>query len=144
MKRVLQNSLAVLVGLVVGSLVNMGLITIGGLLIPDPTGMDTSDMTDLQENIKLLPPKNFVFPFLAHALGTLSGAALAARIAASHPMTLAILIAFFFLAGGISMVIMVGGPLWFIGVDLLVAYIPMGALAGKLCQRDVLKPAPDE
>ena len=102
MKRVLQNSIAVLVGLVVGSLVNMGLITIGGLLIPDPTGMDTSDMMNLQENIKLLPPKNFVFPFLAHALGTLSGAALAARIAASHPMTLAILIAFFFLAGGIS------------------------------------------
>ena len=139
MKRILQNSLSVLVGLVVGSLVNMGLIIIGGLLIPD-----TSDMTNLQENIKLLPPKNFIFPFLAHALGTLSGAALAARIAASHPKTLAILIAFFFLAGGISMVIMVGGPLWFIGVDLLVAYIPMGALAGKLCQRDVLKPAPDE
>ena len=59
-------------------------------------------------------------------------------------MTFAILIAFFFLAGGISMVIMVGGPLWFIGLDLLVAYIPMGALAGKLCQRDVLKPTPDE
>ena len=139
MKRILQNSLSVLVGLVVGSLVNMGLIIIGGLLIPD-----TSDMTNLQENIKLLPPKNFIFPFLAHALGTLSGAALAARIAASHPKTLAILIAFFFLAGGISMVIMVGGPLWFIGLDLLVAYIPMGVLAGKLCQRDVLKPDPDE
>ena len=144
MKRILQNTLAVFVGLVIGSVVNMGLVMIGGLLIPNPPGIDPADMTNLQENIKLLPPQNFVFPFLAHALGTLSGAALTARIAASHPMTLAILIAFFFLAGGISMVIMVGGPLWFIGLDLLVAYIPMGVLAGKLCQRDALETIPDE
>ncbi len=144
MKRILQNILAVFVGLMIGSVVNMGLVLIGGLLIPNPPGIDTADLTNLQENIKLLPPQNFVFPFLAHALGTLSGAALAARIAASHPMTFAILIAFFFLAGGISMVIMVGGPLWFIGLDLLVAYIPMGVLAGKLCQRDALETIPDE
>ena len=97
MKRILQNTLAVFVGLIIGSAVNMGLVWIGGLLIPNPPGIDTADMTNLQENIKLLPPQNFVFPFLAHALGTLSGAALAARIAASHPMTFAILIAFFFL-----------------------------------------------
>ena len=75
---------------------------------------------------------NFLFPFLAHALGTLSGAFIAAKIAASRPMILAMVIGVFFLIGGIMMVSMVGGPIWFNATDLLLAYIPMGYLGGVL------------
>ena len=46
------------------------------------------------------PQKNFVFPFLAHALGTLAGAFVAAKIAASHKMRFALAIGFLFLLGG--------------------------------------------
>jgi hypothetical protein len=91
----------------------------------------------------LLKPRNFIFPFLAHALGTLAGAAVAARIAASHPMTFAIFIGVLFLAGGITMVVMVGGPLWFILTDLLLAYIPMGILGGMLASRKLTQTSED-
>ena len=37
-----------------------------------------------------------------------------------------------FLIGGLMMVYMCGGPVWFIASDLLLAYIPMGILGGIL------------
>jgi hypothetical protein len=138
-----MNTLAVIAGFIFGSVVNMGLITIGPFVFANPEGVDMSNMDNLQENIKLLKPVNFIFPFLAHALGTLAGAAVAARIAASQPMTFAIFIGVLFLAGGITMVVMVGGPLWFILTDLLLAYIPMGILGGMLACRKLTQTSED-
>jgi hypothetical protein len=77
-------------------------------------------------------PVNFIFPFLAHALGTFAGAFAAAKLAASHSAKFAIGIGVFFLIGGVAAVYMLGGPLWFIVTDLLVAYIPMGYLGALL------------
>ena len=74
-------------------------------------------------------------PFLAHALGTLAGAWLAALLAASHKMGLALGIGVLFLAGGISAVVMLPAPLWFEVLDLLLAYIPMAWLGGRLAIR---------
>ena len=99
---------------------------------PLPEGVDNSTMERLQESMHLFTPVNFLFPFLAHALGTLAGAFIAAKIAASHKMKFAIGIGVAFLLGGITMVVLVGGPLWFIACDLLLAYIPMGFLGGIL------------
>ncbi len=128
-----QNTLAIILGFFFGCLVNYGLVFVGPYVIANP--VDMSDVDSLQENMKLLKPVNFIFPFLGHALGTLAGAAVAARLAASHPMIIAISIGVLFLSGGISMVIMVGGPLWFILADLLLAYLPMGILGGMLASR---------
>ena len=82
--------------------------------------------------MKLYEPVNFLCPFLAHALGTIAGAFVAARLAASHQMKFALGIGVFFLIGGITMVVLVGGPEWFIAADLLLAYIPMALLGGIL------------
>ena len=84
--------------------------------------------------MKLFAPANFLFPFLAHALGTLSGAYVAAKFAASHQLKFAIGIGVFFLIGGVVMVNMLGGPMWFIATDLLLAYIPMGYLGWVLAR----------
>jgi hypothetical protein len=135
MKTIVLNTLAVIAGFIAGSLVNYGLVTIGPYVVANPVGVDMSNVDNLQENIKLLKPANFIFPFLAHALGTLVGAAVAARLAVSHAMKFALFIGVFFLAGGSMMVAMVGGPLWFIFLDLLLAYIPMGILGGHLARR---------
>ena len=89
-------------------------------------------MEALRESMKLLGPVNFIFPFLAHALGTITGAFVAAKLAASHPMKFALGIGVCFLMGGIAMVLNCGGPVWFIATDLLLAYIPMAFLGGKL------------
>jgi hypothetical protein len=51
------------------------------------------------------------------------------------------LVGVFFLAGGISAVIMLGGPLWFKVADLLLAYIPMGFLGATLAGKTRQTPA---
>lgn len=132
MNPIVRNVGAVIIGLIIGSAVNIGLVSIGMILVPPPEGSDTSTMEGLREAMKSFTVMNFVFPFLAHALGTLSGAFVAAKLAASNAMKLAIGIGCFFLIGGVTMVAMVGGPLWFMVADLVVAYIPMGFLGGQL------------
>lgn len=113
----------------------MLLVNIGPSVIPMPDGADISTMEGLQKSMALFTPANFLFPFLAHALGTLVGAFFAARLGVSHKRKLALGIGFFFLAGGTAMVIMVGGPLWFCISDLTLAYLPMGYLGGLLGDR---------
>lgn len=132
MKTLGRNALAVVAGVVVGSVVNITLVNLGPMLIPLPEGADVSSTEGLRESMALFTPANFLFPFLGHAVGTLVGAFLAARIAASRPMVMAMLIGGFFLLGGIAAVNMFGGPLWFKAGDLLLAYLPMAWLGGRL------------
>lgn len=134
MANLLKNVLAVLVGIVLGSVVNMAIVTVGPQVIPLPDGVDLSNMETFAENLKRLSPVNFIAPWLAHALGTLAGAFITSKLAASNKLALAIFIGAFFLLGGITMVLMVGGPLWFILLDLLGAYLPMAYLGGMLGQ----------
>ncbi len=132
MNPIAKNILAVIVGFVVGSLVNIGLVNIGPSVVPLPEGADVSTMESLRDSMKLFAPVNFIFPFLAHALGTLTGAFIAAKIAVSHHMKFAIGIGVCFMIGGVTAASMLGGPVWFIVSDLLLAYIPMGFLGGIL------------
>ena len=132
MNPILRNIIAVVAGIFIGGAVNMFLITISASIIPLPPGIDPSDMESLKENMHLFEPKNFVMPFLAHALGTLVGAFLAALIAANSKRTFALVIGFFFLLGGIANVFMLPGPIWFAAVDIILAYIPMALLGYKL------------
>ena len=127
-----RNIIAVIVGLVVGSIVNMALIMLSGQVVPAPAGADVTTMEGLQASMHLFEPKHFVFPFLAHALGTLVGAFVASMLAATQRMKLALLVAVLFLVGGIVNVVLLPSPLWFTALDLIVAYIPMGWLGHKL------------
>lgn len=132
MKSTANITLAVLTGIVIGSLVNMGIIKVGPFVIPFPDGADVSTIEGVRESMKLFTPVNFIIPFLAHALGTLAGSFVTAKLAASHRMKSAIGIGVFFLIGGIAAISMLGGPLWFNAADLLMAYIPMGYLGAIL------------
>ncbi|WP_339654983.1 hypothetical protein [uncultured Maribacter sp.] len=136
MNPILKNVLAVLVGIVIGSIVNMGIIMISGSIIPPPEGGDITTMQGLKATMHLFEPKNFIFPFLAHALGTLVGALVAAKIAATRKQLMALLIGVFFLIGGSINIAMLGGPMWFNALDLLIAYIPMAYLGGKFSLRN--------
>ncbi len=135
MNPILKNSLAVITGIVVGSAINMGIIMISGSIIPPPEGADAMTMEGLRESMHLFQPKHFIFPFLAHALGTLIGATIAAIIAANHKIKFAIAIGCFFLIGGIINIYLLPSPTWFSIVDLLFAYILMGWIGGKLIIR---------
>ena len=125
MNTIIKNILAILGGGLIGMVVNMGLIITGNQLIPFEDGINPMNAT-------MWDIKYFIFPFLAHAIGTLSGAFVAAKFAASYKMTIAICTGIFFLLGGISMVFILPAPVWFIIVDLFLAYIPMGWLGWKV------------
>lgn len=131
MNPIVKNILAVIIGLVVGNLVNMGLIQAGLTIIPIE-GLDPNDMEAYITMMADLEFKHFIFPFLAHALGTLVGAFLITTIAASHQFKLAMGAGAFFLLGGIAASVMFPAPLWFKIVDLVLAYIPMAWLGWKL------------
>ncbi|MDH3988068.1 MAG: hypothetical protein OEV34_02990 [Gammaproteobacteria bacterium] len=131
---ILRNILAVVFGLVVGGGVNMSLIMTGSLIIPPPAGVDVADAQSIAASMHAFELKHFVFPILAHALGTLVGATTAFLIAASNEIVLAYVIGVAFLAGGIAASFMIPAPVWFIILDLLVAYLPMawlGTLIGS-------------
>lgn len=132
MNPIVKNILAVIVGLVVGSAVNMGIIMISGSIIPPPEGVDNTTMEGLKAGMHLFQPKHFLLPFLAHAIGTFVGAFLTAIIAANRKMLFAMVIGVFFLAGGIANVLMLPSPTWFTIVDLVGAYLPMAFFAAKL------------
>lgn len=132
MNPILRNILALLAGLIIGSLVNMGIITISGSIIPPPEGADVTTMEGLQAAMHLFKPKNFIMPFLAHALGTLVGAFVAAKIAFSRKIQIAMIIGLLFLIGGITNSFLLPSPLWFTLLDVLVAYIPMAWIGHHL------------
>lgn len=131
----MRNVLAVVAGIAVGSAVNMSLIGVSGGAIPPPNGAHVTTMEGLKASMHLFEPKHFLFPFLAHALGTLVGAAVAALAAASRKFHMAMIIGAFFLAGGIASVLMLPSPLWFDAVDLMGAYLPMAWMGWKLAAR---------
>lgn len=136
MNPILKNIFAFVAGFILGSIVNMGIIMVSGSIIPPPDGADVTTMEGLLESMHLFEPKHFILPFLAHALGTLIGALVAAKIASTNKMKFALAIGFIFLAGGIVNVIMLPSPLWFSIVDLAGAYIPMAYLAGKIVEKN--------
>ena len=131
MKSIILNSIAILGGLVLGGAVNMGLISLGAELIPPPVGADVSSMEGLEKAMHLFMPQHFVFPFLAHSLGTLAGAFFAAKVAATHKLIIAFVIGVAFLAGGIVMVFSLPSPIWFNSLDLIGAYLPMAYIGYK-------------
>jgi hypothetical protein len=129
---IVRNILAVVLGVTVGALVNGALLNLGHYVVPLPPGANVDTTENLKVAMQSFGPEQFVFPFLAHAIGTFVGALLAAIVAASHKMTFAIAIGVLFLIGGITAGIMIQSPMWYNAIDFLFAYIPFAWLGAKL------------
>lgn len=132
MNSTIKNIIAIVAGLVIGSIVNMAIIMVSSDVIPPPSGADVTTMEGLKASMHLFKPINFLMPFIAHAAGTFTGAYIAAKIAATFKSRIALSIGVIFLIGGIANVMMLPSPLWFSIVDITLAYLPMGYFAGKL------------
>lgn len=130
-----RNILGVVVGTAIGMVVNMSIIMVSGSIIPPPEGTDVTTVEGLKAAMDLMDPKHFLMPFLAHALGTFVGAFIAYKIAATNKMMLALLVGVVFLIGGLAMTFMVPAPTWFIMVDLILAYIPVAFIAGRMARK---------
>jgi len=134
MNSILKNILAVIVGLLIGGIVNGLLIMNSAYIISPPADADLTTMAGLIKAMPLMEPKHFLVPFLAHALGTIVGAFITVKIAANYKLPLALLIGLLFFIGGIYTVFVLPAPLWFDVVDLVGAYIPMAWIGAKLAR----------
>lgn len=132
MNPILRNILVVVAGLIVGSMVNMGIVMLGPTIIPPPEGAELTTMEGLLEAMPRMSGKHFIAPFLAHALGTLIGAMIAAGLGVGRRLMLAMIVGVFFLIGGTMNVMMLPSPMWFNVLDLAGAYLPMAWLGWKL------------
>ncbi|WAC41172.1 hypothetical protein [Pedobacter sp. SL55] len=133
MHPILRNILAIIAGIVFGSLVNGAIIMVSGNIIAPPAGVDLTTEEGLNAGMYLMEPKHFILPFLAHAIGTFVGAYIAARIA-TKKIAFAMVIGSVFLTGGIWMVMIVPSPIWFTIVDLAGAYLPVAYFAGRIAK----------
>ena len=135
MKAFLKNLGALFLGAVLGALVNSAIIWLQPYIVLLPQGYDPNDLEQIKVAMKSFHWTHFIMPFLAHGLGTLSGAYVTARLAGSRPLFMAMGIALVFLLGGIQMVQLLPSPLWFNILDIGFAYGPMGYLGYLLAKR---------
>lgn len=132
MNTIVRNILAVIAGIVAMFITKMVVMMLGAALIPPPAGADMTTVEGIAKAMPLLGPQHFISPFLDHALGSLAGGLVAALVAGSHKMIFAFAMGVLHLLGGIAAAMMIPAPVWFVVLDLVVAYIPMAWLGGKL------------
>lgn len=134
MNPILKNILAVILGWLGGSAINMGLIQMGFKLFPI-LGVDPKDIEALAEVMPTLEFEYFIFPFLAHALGTFVGAIICVLIVTKHKMKFSLGFGVLSLLGGAFAAFLLSAPTWFVVTDIILAYIPMAWLGGKIAMK---------
>ncbi len=136
--RLIRLVLGVVAGAVLGAMANMGVLIASSGLFPPPPGVDINDVASINANIANYSVVQLLCPFLAHAIGTLVGAFVAAMVngRSGHGVMAALIVGAMFLSGGAYMVSVIpAAPLWFDALDLGVAYLPMAYLGWKLTRR---------
>ncbi|MDG2454626.1 MAG: hypothetical protein P8N47_02345 [Bacteroidia bacterium] len=128
MKPGLRNFLAIVGGLILGSAVNMLVISRGGELVSPPQGVNPEDIKSIKANIHLYETKHYIIPFLAHAIGTLVASFAAVKWAIRRKKTVGIIVGTWFLFGGIAAASMIGAPFVPTLVDVAFAYYPLAWL----------------
>jgi hypothetical protein len=113
MKKALRNTLAVIAGILIGMTINLAFVMLSTMVVPPPPGVDMSDMESLKEHLHLYEPRHYLMPFLAQALGPLTGACAAVFFAVSAWRVFAFVIGAFFMAGGMADVFLLPWRNWF-------------------------------
>ena len=125
MKQIFKNIGIVILGIIIGMIVNMGLIIGGGMIVPMSETIDPMNAINWDF-------KYFIFPFLAHSLGTLSGAFIVSKISRNSHIIMPLIVGLYFLLGGLYMIIILPAPIWFISLDIILCYIPMALFGWKI------------
>jgi hypothetical protein len=126
---IFKRTILIFLSIFIGAQLNGALLNLGSNLIPPPEGFNLNSVEGLKAAAPFLEAKHYLFPFLAHALGTLISALLITRFLKTQQLFYSLAAGILFLMGGVAMVVMLPGtPLWFILLDLIGAYIPMAYL----------------
>ena len=129
----LRNVGAVFVGMFVGGVLNMAIIMANMALFPAPEGLDFNDAVAMADYIASLPQAGFILPWVAHLTQALVGGWIAARLGASRPVLLAMIVAVLTMLGGVANMLQYAGPWWMYSEFPL--YLAAGWAAGTVEQR---------
>ena len=108
----LRNIGAVIAGLIVGMALNMALIMVNLIPFPMPEGLSMQDQEGFSAWAKTLPETAFILPMVAHLAQAFFGGWVAARLGASAPLRLAMIIGVGSLLGGIYNAVSLEIPTW--------------------------------
>ena len=108
----LRNVGAVFAGLIVGMALNMAIIMVNLIPFPMPEGLSMQDQEGFSAWAKTLPATAFILPMVAHLAQAFFGGWAAARLGASSPMRLAMIIGVGSLLGGIYNAMSLEIPTW--------------------------------
>jgi hypothetical protein len=125
-----KSILAIIAGLIVGSVINAAIIFLSNAIFGSPEGMVLWDEESVKAHADKLTTANYVGTLLAHQLGTLVGAFVAAKVAPSRKMIFAAIIGVWFLSCGIYAASLIPAPGWFTIADF-VLYLPLAFFGGK-------------
>ena len=125
MKQLLKNIGILILSIIIGMIVNMGLIIIGGVVFTLSESFEPMNAINWDF-------KYFIFPFLAHSIGTLSGAFIVSKISRNSHIIMPLIVGLYFLLGGLYMITILPAPTWFISLDIILCYIPMALFGWKI------------
>jgi hypothetical protein len=134
---IVWSTIGVVTGALVGAFANGVTLNAGTALIPPPAGVNHQNIESINASIAQYSAAQLMVPFAAHAVGALLGGAIAWAIARGRTagMVSAIVVGALFLAGGVTMVVMLPNtPTWFAALDLIGAYVPMAWLGTRIAR----------
>ncbi|QEG00239.1 hypothetical protein Mal15_43090 [Stieleria maiorica] len=129
----IRNVVAIVAGLVAGSMFNMALVSVSHVVYPLPDGIDSNDFEAFRTYVEDsgMPTGALLIVLAAHAGGSFVSGLVCGLIAKRNWYIAAGAMGILWMCGGISMLMMLPAPMWFAVVDTIL-YIPAALLGVKL------------
>lgn len=128
-----RKILAVVIGIVAGSAINMAIVSASHVVYPLPAEIDPNDFEAFQAHVKAhgLPTGALIMVLAAHAGGSLVSGFVCGLIAMRSWYAAAIGLGLLWTCGGVAMLLMLPSPIWFAMADV-VLYVPAALLGVRL------------
>jgi hypothetical protein len=128
-----RKILAVLIGIVAGSVFNMAIVTLSHTVYPLPEGIDPNDFDAFRAHLETsgMPTGALLMVLSAHAGGSFVSGLSCGLIAKRAWYVAAVALGLLWMCGGIAMLMMLSSPIWFAVADV-VLYVPAALLGVRL------------
>ena len=127
----LRNITAGVAGIVAGVVLISLVQWISHVIVPLPPGFDAADPEALARLVAQLPPLAFILLELSYVAGALASGFVAARLARTRPMALALVMGGVFTLFNIANQLQIPHPAW-LAVLTTVTFLPLAWLGGRL------------
>ncbi|WP_372898289.1 hypothetical protein [Stieleria sp.] len=129
----IRKVMAVVAGLIAGSIFNMALVGLSHAVYPLPQEIDPNDFEAFREHVKAngMPTGALLIVLAAHAGGSFVSGLVCGLIAKRTWYLAAGALGILWMCGGITMLMMLPAPIWFAVADTIL-YVPVALLGVRL------------